>query len=601
MGDTSGSSSAAAVSATNTGSQPDPLIGRVINDRFRIIAPIARGGMGKVYKAEQAPLGRICAVKVLNPNYAGDSDPEFHKRFFLEASIASKLSHPNTVTIFDYGRTDDDIYYMAMEYLEGRTLHRLIRDEAPLDAQRVLHIARQVCRSLREAHGLGVIHRDLKPANIYLIKHDEENDFVKVLDFGLVKNIEDTSENLTQTGLFMGSPKYMAPEQIRGEKVTPRTDIYALGVVMYEMLTSKVPFDRANSVNTLMAHVSEPVPPMREMNPTAMVPPAIEDVVYKCLQKRSEDRYASMDELLTALKRAAAVAFGGAYQSAPTGEFSTATASSVSGEIAVRTAEIKIGGAGSSHDSSGQGPIPITAAMPEEAPPREAGVSGPMISPLAPPSLADPSSTPFPVAVPAERQKKSRTMLTVGIVAWLAIGGGVIAVFHKRSAPAGAGSSTASTPLNAPAPVVHVNLDSNPPNAEVFENGISIGHTPLQREWTGERGDPSRSHTFTFRLDGYQDATVTLSGANLTYRAELERSQTEATPSNTQNTVGSSSTATNAPNTAATRPVSSAGPRPGAQRPGAQRPGAQRPGAQRPGAQRPSTPPPGYRSIDDWK
>src|SRR5437763_479191 len=187
---------------------PDPLIGRLINDRFKITALIARGGMGKVYRAEQAPLGRVCAVKVLNPNYAGDSDPEFHKRFFLEASIASKLSHPNTVTIFDYGRTDDDIYYMAMEYLEGRTLHRLIRDESPLDPLRAVHITRQICRSLREAHGLGVIHRDLKPANIYLIAHDEESDFVKVLDFGLVKNVEDNSENLTQTGLFMGSPKY---------------------------------------------------------------------------------------------------------------------------------------------------------------------------------------------------------------------------------------------------------------------------------------------------------------------------------------------------------------------------------------------------------
>ena len=111
---------------------PDPLIGRVINDRFKINALIARGGMGKVYRAEQAPLGRVCAIKVLNPNYAGEHDPEFHKRFFLEASIASKLTHPNTVTIFDYGRTEDDIYYMAMEYLEGHTLHRAIREAGAL-------------------------------------------------------------------------------------------------------------------------------------------------------------------------------------------------------------------------------------------------------------------------------------------------------------------------------------------------------------------------------------------------------------------------------------------------------------------------------------
>ena len=159
-------------------SGPDPLIGRTVNDRFKVTALIARGGMGKVYRAEQAPLGRVCAIKVLNPNYAGEHDPEFHKRFFLEASIASKLTHPNTVTIFDYGRTDDEIYYMAMEYLEGHTLHRAIREAGHFPEERAAHIARQICRALREAHSLGVIHRDLKPANIFLVEHGDETDFV---------------------------------------------------------------------------------------------------------------------------------------------------------------------------------------------------------------------------------------------------------------------------------------------------------------------------------------------------------------------------------------------------------------------------------------
>ena len=127
----------------------------------------------------------------MNPNYNGDNDPEFHKRFFLEASIASKLTHPNTVTIFDYGKTDDEIYYIAMELLEGRTLHRALREEGPFPPERTMHIARQICRSLREAHSIGVIHRDLKPANVYLVQHGDESDFVKVLDFGLVKNLDD--------------------------------------------------------------------------------------------------------------------------------------------------------------------------------------------------------------------------------------------------------------------------------------------------------------------------------------------------------------------------------------------------------------------------
>ena len=145
---------------TGTSTAPgDPLIGRVINDRFKVLSIIARGGMGKVYKAEQAPLGRIVALKVLQPNYNGESDPEFHKRFFLEASIVSKLTHPNTVTLYDYGQSSDNVYFMAMEYLEGRTLHRLLREDAPLEVGRALHILVQACRALREAHGHGVIHR----------------------------------------------------------------------------------------------------------------------------------------------------------------------------------------------------------------------------------------------------------------------------------------------------------------------------------------------------------------------------------------------------------------------------------------------------------
>jgi serine/threonine protein kinase len=215
----------------------DPLIGRLINDRYRIASLVARGGMGRVYRAEQAPLGREVALKVLHPRYEGDHDPEFQRRFFLEASTCAKLSHPNTVTIFDYGRTEDDIYYIAMELLEGRTLHRAVRTDGPFAPQRAMHIARQVCRSLREAHKSGLVHRDLKPANVFLMRHGDEEDFVKVLDFGLVKDIETPDEDLTETGLFMGSPKYMSPEQIRGENVDGRCDVYALGVMLYEMLT----------------------------------------------------------------------------------------------------------------------------------------------------------------------------------------------------------------------------------------------------------------------------------------------------------------------------------------------------------------------------
>ncbi|MBL8613332.1 MAG: serine/threonine protein kinase, partial [Myxococcales bacterium] len=290
---------------------PDPLIGRTINDRFAITSLLARGGMGKVYRAEQAPLGRPCALKILNPNYAGEADPEFHRRFFLEASIASKLAHPNTVTIFDYGRTDDDIYYMAMELLEGQTLHRASRESGFLVEERALHVAKQVCRSLREAHQIGVIHRDLKPANIFLVEHGDEKDYVKVLDFGLVKNLnEKPDDQLTQTGLFMGSPKYMAPEQIQGNPVDARTDIYSLGIILYEMLTGKVPFDRTTSVSILMAHVNEPAPPMRQMKPDLVVSPAVEQIVLRAIAKDPQHRFHSMDELIAAIKVAQGASLG---------------------------------------------------------------------------------------------------------------------------------------------------------------------------------------------------------------------------------------------------------------------------------------------------
>ncbi|MBX3228864.1 MAG: serine/threonine protein kinase [Labilithrix sp.] len=292
----------------------------MISDRYKITHLIARGGMGKVYRAEQAPLGRLCAIKVLNPNYSGDADPEFHRRFFREASVTSKITHPNSVTIFDYGKTEDDILFMVMEYLEGKTLHQALREAGVFHEIRAGRIASQVCRALREAHHLGVIHRDLKPANIFLTRPstrapdvngtippptEDDEDFVKVLDFGLVKHLgERPEEQLTQTGLFMGSPKYMAPEQIQGGHVDERTDIYSLGIIMYEMLAGKVPFERATSVNILMAHVGEPPPPMREVNPNLLCSPAFEEIIMCCISKEPSQRFSTMDELLQAIRRA---------------------------------------------------------------------------------------------------------------------------------------------------------------------------------------------------------------------------------------------------------------------------------------------------------
>jgi serine/threonine-protein kinase len=464
----------------------DPFVGRVICDRFRITGLIARGGMGRVYRAEQAPLGRVCAIKVLNPNYADSQDPEFHKRFFLEASIASKLTHPNTVTIFDSGRTDDQIYYMAMEYLDGQTLHRAIRQSGSMPEDRVTHIARQICRALREAHAMGVIHRDLKPANIYLVEHGDEPDFVKVLDFGLVKQVSDgASEELTQAGLFMGSPKYMAPEQVRGERVDTRTDVYALGVILYEMVTGKVPFDRPSSVHILMAHVHEPPPPMREVNPRAQFSPALEAVIQRCLSKDPDQRFRSMDELLAGLKQVK------------------------------RLSEVPLG-------------APLGPAI--SGPVRPGLDSNPSDSrPSAGETSSTSTSAPIPTASPGTGSvlawqqsvpKRSKRALATGLVAALALGslGTVAALRLNHSSwglsPSGpvtsavASVSTAS-PASPPPPsdsIVKVRISTDPDGATIKENGVSIcSGTPCDVLYAD--ADPSRVHQITVTLAGYRSET----------------------------------------------------------------------------------------------
>jgi serine/threonine-protein kinase len=509
-------SSSAPSAVQKAASGPDPLIGRLINDRFKVVALIARGGMGKVYRSEQAPLGRVCALKVLNPNYAGDSDPEFHKRFFLEASIASKLTHPNTVTIFDYGRTDDEVYYIAMEYLEGRTLHRAIREEAPFDEERGAHIARQICRALREAHSLGVIHRDLKPANIYLVDHADEVDFVKVLDFGLVKSVDGTAEELTQAGLFMGSPKYMSPEQIRGDRVDARTDIYSLGIVLYEMITGKVPFDRANSVNILMAHVNETPPPLRQINPACAVSPALEDVIFKCIAKDPATRFSSMDEVLAALKKTGAGAMTGTLMGhAGTGQFSAAQSS----------------GSYAAPPALAASANPSTSSGPQSAPFQSANGTGSQSGPL--PNLG--SSVPSSVEPPMPQEKKANKglFIALGGVALAILVGAVVVSRGTPDTSSTAGTAPArsnpgaqtATPDSAAAvtpppsatgepadkanPKVTIRIESDPPGAAVRfkeRDGDEIcKETPCDFSLKGEEATKGKEYKLFFSKKGYSN------------------------------------------------------------------------------------------------
>ncbi|HEY6876451.1 MAG TPA: serine/threonine-protein kinase [Polyangiales bacterium] len=523
---------------------PDPLVGRTINGRYRILGIIARGGMGKVYRAEQHPLGRLVALKVLHTNYVGDNDPEFHKRFFLEASIASKLTHPNTVTIFDYGKTDDDIYYIAMELLEGRTLYRALREQGPFSPERTMHIARQICRSLREAHGMGVIHRDLKPANVYLLQHGDEGDVVKVLDFGLVKNLEDKSEDLTQAGLFMGSPKYMSPEQIRGGHCDGRADIYALGVMMFEMLTGKAPYDRPNSVHTLMAHIQEEIPPFREFNPHVRVPAALEAIVRRCMAKSADERFASMDAVLTALKRVSGMHNTLSGELRPVDlEVSRSVelplynsrdpASSASHSLPPH--ELSLLGMpangqtlvdrpfpGLEHLSGGGGPRSSSRplSIPASGLSLNLGSRPPLSGSAAP--AAGPLLTLSNAPHSEGKARTGRGPFAMGVLAALALGGIAIFVLSGNKPP----PAPAASAVKGPQPVVEqlpaevkpaeveqksvlVTLRSTPPGAMVFVGDKEYGPTPTQVEWTGEDATIGRDVTLRFVRRGYQELTVT--------------------------------------------------------------------------------------------
>lgn len=276
----------------------DPLLGMVIAERYRILASIGRGGMGVVYKVEHVRIGKLMALKLLTGELTSDS--ELVGRFKREALMVSKLSHPNTVQVFDFG-TSDGLTYLAMEYLDGRDLGRLIEDSGRLDPVRVARLTIQICSSLAEAHGQGMIHRDLKPENIIVLQ-TREGEIVKVLDFGLAK-LRESSEMLevTSRGAIVGTPYYMSPEQVRGESVDQRSDIYSLGALMYKALTGKPVFDAATPVGVLTKHLTDDAQAPSHRFPEFSIPDGMNRIVMRLLAKDPAQRFQSVTDLQAAL------------------------------------------------------------------------------------------------------------------------------------------------------------------------------------------------------------------------------------------------------------------------------------------------------------
>jgi serine/threonine protein kinase len=305
----------------------DAFVGTVVNGRFHIVERIARGGMASVYFATQVPLSRPVAIKVVRCVDAG-SEEDFRRRFLREASILAQLQHPNIVTLLDYGPITDrseEHYFMAMEYLRGETLAKRFRRSGRLSIEESIRIARQIGRGLREAHRRGFIHRDLKPSNIMLVPEDDKNDIVKLVDFGIGKivatrtevPVNSDSEEMTRVGLLLGSPRYMSPEQIRSEPVELRTDLYGLGVILFQALTGRLPFEGRTEVEVLIAHCSVSPPELSDVCPDRFYPESLSRLVRSLLEKQAKNR-PTVEEFLEQLAGIEEEVFGNVSLAGPT-------------------------------------------------------------------------------------------------------------------------------------------------------------------------------------------------------------------------------------------------------------------------------------------
>lgn len=281
----------------------DQLVGQTLPGGYQVLDLLSVGGMGRVYRAEQRALGRTVAVKVIHPHLLSDENSTV--RFMTEARAASQLNHPNSVSVIDFGKTEDGQPYLVMEFLRGKDLARVAYEQGPLPFPRIANVLQQVLQALAEAHALHIIHRDLKPENIILEPMRRGGDFVKVVDFGLAKlKADPDAPNVTMPGIVCGTPDYMAPEQGRGDPIDGRSDLYGLGVVLFQLLTGRLPFESENPTQVVLMHLSAPVPEPREVAPDRNIPDSMVRVVTKALQKKAEDRYQDAIEFVDALAEA---------------------------------------------------------------------------------------------------------------------------------------------------------------------------------------------------------------------------------------------------------------------------------------------------------
>ncbi|MEM9068242.1 MAG: protein kinase [Myxococcota bacterium] len=471
----------------------DPFLGLTLDGKYEVVSAIARGGMGRVYRAIQQPLGREVALKILDLDQleGKKAGGDFAKRFFLEAASCAKLTHPNTIVVYDYGRAEDDIFYIAMELLEGNTLDDILEASAPIDPAVTIHVGLQICGSIGEAHQQGMVHRDLKPSNVMVIARGADSNFAKVLDFGLVK--QDSDVGLTQTGALLGTPRYISPEQIANADVGPTSDIYSLGAVMYHCLTGRPPFDSDSKFVLLASHINVEPPAIEELQPTTPSSPQLREVIMRCLQKEPADRFQTMEELAEALM-------------ACPEESGTAASSMVS---SVALSSIDVG------------------SLPRREPDR----SGVM--------LADEAIEPAP-----ENEGKPSPLFWVALLAGLLIGAGGIAWWWlgraepvpvaevaevaepaAESAPAIPEEPSEPSPMEAAAAATtRVEVQTSPEGASIRRDGRDLGDAPVTLVIP-----EGESWSLTVALSGYESREISVTGGQGVANIRLRRQRRGST------------------------------------------------------------------------
>ena len=474
----------------------DPLLGLVVDGRYRIEKQIGEGGMGVVYMATHTVLQKKLALKVLRGD--GSKDAETVQRFMQEAQAATSIGHQNIIDISDFGRLPDGCVYFVMEYLDGVSLSDMIKDGGSVPMSQAVHILRQIASALEAAHARGIVHRDLKPDNIIVIRRGADPHFVKVLDFGVAK-VGGAASKLTKTGMVFGTPHYMSPEQAAGHSVDQRTDIYALGVIMYEMFSGKVPFDADTFMGILSKHMFEPPPRPTDVKGASLG--TLEAVILRSMEKNPDQRYLSMSELIEDLDTVAAggtVELGGRAGVAPPGnladalepatvaEMSPAKRPSgilliVAAAIALLVAGTVVGGA-------------VFFLTDEEGGQALAQDETPTVS-------AEPATQQEPT--PAEAEQGSGGQGSGGQGSGGQGSGGQGS--GGQAATAQVPSENPSAPP-VPAPVAMVRLSTDPEGAEVLLDDVMVGNTPVDvpRPTSG-------TQSITLRMRGYRPANVQLS------------------------------------------------------------------------------------------